>query len=53
MQDAEMKECTFKPQLVSQRQNRNLNQFLMDQFVYEQNKKQRAKERKDVLKAEK
>lgn len=57
MKDQEMKECTFKPQLLSHRgkrkeekPNRNLDQFLEDQFMYEQHKKEKAKERKQKIK---
>ena len=53
LKDQEMKECSFKPQLMSHRQNRKLDQFLMDQFMYEQHKKEKAKERKAQLKQEK
>lgn len=42
-----MAECTFKPQILSQKQNRNFDQFLKDQQQFEENKKKKQKEKKE------
>jgi len=42
---AEMNECTFKPQTYSSRDKRNFDQFLKDQVNYEEQKRKKTQER--------
>jgi hypothetical protein len=49
----EMQECTFKPQVYSQKQQRNFDQFLKDQAQFEElrtKKKQERLERQEMEK---